>query len=642
MRPLRSPCPATSCATFQGAVPLGGQAHVRAFPAVEDVDRDRPYWAVPFPKSVVAREGASTQGIPVTRSSRKAMSCRRSTRSFLIAKLPRELRPRSYPGPAIDRGSRRSNRAYRGHPRHHARTNGFVVRHGAFASGRRTWADHRFRPCQRARAAVGVMHRSEERRRGCHARDPLPLWAKRRPFGASAGRGQSAVRSSSCPSRSCSDVWEGHHQAGVFASGAVRHQVALSLRAGVDRPERGRKLRDGGGDRHRIPARLQRQRTRRPVLAGHPRRPRNYPGPNPRDLRTVPTPPENAARAPDRSAGRRVRPPPSRRRRDGRAAACALVIGNLDGVHRGHQAIVKAAVAVAKVRSSSIRAAPSFTFDPHPAAVVASLRRRCSPRSNERRSFASRPRDRTRLRAQVRSCLRLLDRGALRPRPRPRSDQGEGRLRGRQLSLRHRPRRRSGGAPEAGARVRLRRVRVRDAPRRQGAPVELLAGASGHRGGPARRPPPSRSVAGTPSEAASSRATGEVARSASRPPTSPISPSSCSPHGVYAVAVDEVNPDGAVALALGVMNIGVRPTLGGEPRRTIEVHLFDTSRDLYGTDLRVHLVARPPGRAALRRPGRARSSRSTRTPRPRGPPWRAFVVRPGRRVRLMPDGFSDV
>jgi len=46
------------------------------------------------------------------------------------------------------------------------------------------------------------------------------------------------------------------------------------------------------------------------------------------------------------------------------------------------------------------------------------------------------------------------------------------------------------------------------------------------------------------------------------------------------------------ALGLGVMNIGVRPTVAGELRRTIEVHLFDLSRDLYGAWLRVHLVAR--------------------------------------------------
>jgi riboflavin kinase/FMN adenylyltransferase len=68
------------------------------------------------------------------------------------------------------------------------------------------------------------------------------------------------------------------------------------------------------------------------------------------------------------------------------------------------------------------------------------------------------------------------------------------------------------------------------------------------------------------------------------------------PFGVYAVLVDregEGGGEGATALATGVANIGVRPTIaGGDPRPSVEVHLFDTDRDLYGARLRVHLVAR--------------------------------------------------
>jgi riboflavin kinase/FMN adenylyltransferase len=62
--------------------------------------------------------------------------------------------------------------------------------------------------------------------------------------------------------------------------------------------------------------------------------------------------------------------------------------------------------------------------------------------------------------------------------------------------------------------------------------------------------------------------------------------------GVYAVVVDELAPDGARALARGVMNVGVRPTVSASPRRTQEVHLFDVDRDLYGASLRVHVVER--------------------------------------------------
>ncbi len=61
------------------------------------------------------------------------------------------------------------------------------------------------------------------------------------------------------------------------------------------------------------------------------------------------------------------------------------------------------------------------------------------------------------------------------------------------------------------------------------------------------------------------------------------------PHGVYAVLVDRVE-DRAAALAKGVMNIGVRPTVSGERALRVEVHLFDFEGDLYGATLRVHIV----------------------------------------------------
>jgi riboflavin kinase/FMN adenylyltransferase len=62
------------------------------------------------------------------------------------------------------------------------------------------------------------------------------------------------------------------------------------------------------------------------------------------------------------------------------------------------------------------------------------------------------------------------------------------------------------------------------------------------------------------------------------------------PHGVYAVLVDHQVDGAFVALAAGVANFGVRPTLGAGP--SFEAHLFDTSLDLYGQELRVHLLGR--------------------------------------------------
>lgn len=57
------------------------------------------------------------------------------------------------------------------------------------------------------------------------------------------------------------------------------------------------------------------------------------------------------------------------------------------------------------------------------------------------------------------------------------------------------------------------------------------------------------------------------------------------PHGVYAIRAGERR---------GVMNIGVRPTVEGTKLR-IEAHLFDFDGDLYDQTLRVELVARIRG-----------------------------------------------
>jgi riboflavin kinase/FMN adenylyltransferase len=62
------------------------------------------------------------------------------------------------------------------------------------------------------------------------------------------------------------------------------------------------------------------------------------------------------------------------------------------------------------------------------------------------------------------------------------------------------------------------------------------------------------------------------------------------PYGVYACLVDRVDESGAKALARGVMNLGVRPTL--DAGYSAEVHLLDYEADLYGASLRVHLVER--------------------------------------------------
>jgi riboflavin kinase / FMN adenylyltransferase len=59
--------------------------------------------------------------------------------------------------------------------------------------------------------------------------------------------------------------------------------------------------------------------------------------------------------------------------------------------------------------------------------------------------------------------------------------------------------------------------------------------------------------------------------------------------GVYAVRVGIEEGAGALAWHDGVANLGTRPTVGGSDLR-LEAHLFDFSGDLYGRHLRVGLV----------------------------------------------------
>jgi riboflavin kinase/FMN adenylyltransferase len=57
--------------------------------------------------------------------------------------------------------------------------------------------------------------------------------------------------------------------------------------------------------------------------------------------------------------------------------------------------------------------------------------------------------------------------------------------------------------------------------------------------------------------------------------------------GVYAVTVDWNGK-----CFKGMLNIGVRPTIEDDSYKTIEVHLFDVSENLYNETLRVHFITR--------------------------------------------------
>lgn len=71
-------------------------------------------------------------------------------------------------------------------------------------------------------------------------------------------------------------------------------------------------------------------------------------------------------------------------------------------------------------------------------------------------------------------------------------------------------------------------------------------------------------------------------------------PEALPPFGVYAVLIDRLPEEGergATRLGRGVANLGVRPTVDPSAARPrLEVHVFDVDQDLYGARLRVHLV----------------------------------------------------
>jgi len=264
-------------------------------------------------------------------------------------------------------------------------------------------------------------------------------------------------------------------------------------------------------------------------------------------------------------------------------AECLLVIGNFDGVHRGHQAILHEAVAHARSRGL----APSvLTFAPHPAGVVG---RGAPPLLT---TLAQRAElvgalgvDRLYVRAfdlafaawEPEHFVRVLVADMLRARA---VVVGE--------NFRF-------GAKRRGdlALLRLLGPTV-------GFEVRVAAVASDARGAFSSTRVREAVASGDLEEAErvlgrAHTATGVVVRGDQRGRTLQFPTANLDqvvellpPRGVYAVTVDREEGDrGFVPLAGGVTNLGVRPTVDGS-RLSIEAHLFDFSVVLYGSRLRLH------------------------------------------------------
>jgi riboflavin kinase/FMN adenylyltransferase len=262
----------------------------------------------------------------------------------------------------------------------------------------------------------------------------------------------------------------------------------------------------------------------------------------------------------------------------------ALTLGNFDGVHRGHQALVAAVVEEARVREGT---AVVLTFEPHPARIISPERAPRALMTVEQRAevLASLGVDRvvalpftlelSRKSPEEFAALVLRDTvGATLLAVGPDFRFGRGRAGGLEtltrlgpelgFAVRAVPAVDHGGAPISSTRVR----EALD----EGAVAEATA-LLGRRffidGGVVRGAGRGRSL-GVPT--------------ANLEPVNEQLPA----RGVYACWC-RASPAGKPLP--GVVNIGIRPTFGeGEP--TVEVHLLDFEGDLYGRVLRVEFAER--------------------------------------------------
>lgn len=273
--------------------------------------------------------------------------------------------------------------------------------------------------------------------------------------------------------------------------------------------------------------------------------------------------------------------------RSGQKGAVVLAIGNFDGVHQGHQALLRAVIEQAKACGDC---AMAMTFDPHPAAVLGTRRPALLTTT-----------------ARKLELLRRIDQALL-------------------IDLRTFDRAFASLTPRAFVETILadhglvRRIVVGENFRfgqgRRGDPRELAElGATlgyqvqsftlaGDEGGVHSSTRVREALSEGDLETACAILTrphsisGRVVRGYGRGrelgfPTANLEgvEELLPPPGVYAVLVDCIDDTGGGRLlGRGVMHWGHRPTVDADA--AVEVHLLDGRPDLYGRHLRVHLVRR--------------------------------------------------
>jgi riboflavin kinase / FMN adenylyltransferase len=270
------------------------------------------------------------------------------------------------------------------------------------------------------------------------------------------------------------------------------------------------------------------------------------------------------------------------------ATPCVLVIGNFDGVHLGHQAVLRQALEQA--RSSGLPASV-LTFDPHPAAVVGGG-------APQRLTTLER---RAELLAGLgieRVYVRRFDTAFAAWQPdRFARDLVVGTLKASLVVVGENFR---FGAKRAGDLNLLRALGAE-----LGFGVRVHAVASDAHGRYSSTRAREAVVAGDLDEVRRvlgrpHALTGVVVHGDERGRTIGVPTANLGavtellpPRGVYAVTADRYSETGRefLPLARGVTNIGVRPTVGAGGL-SVETYLLDFDGDLYDARLRIHLQAR--------------------------------------------------
>ena len=268
--------------------------------------------------------------------------------------------------------------------------------------------------------------------------------------------------------------------------------------------------------------------------------------------------------------------------------ACALVVGNFDGVHRGHQAVLAEAVASAHAQGL----VPTvLTFDPHPGAVVGSGAPPALTTLERRADLVGEL-------GVERMVVRTFDAAfaAWEPERFARELVAEA-LRAKVVVVGQNFR---FGAKRAGDLALLRalgaelgfEVRVHAIATDAHGPFSSTRAREAIAAGDLAE---AERVLGRPHELSGPVVHGDERGRTINFPTANIEPvpEVLPPDGVYAVQVDEIDEEGAASpLAGGVTNIGVRPTVTAGLRRTVETFVLGFSGDLYDVTLRLHLVGR--------------------------------------------------